>query len=215
MVTQNFQDFLDKEQDIANALARVSSSCKFTAGSDILRQDDSDNHVIFLNNGRAKAVIFSLGGHEIWLDEFGAGAIFGELAALLKTRRTSDVVAITDCEGLRLTADALNDLMMGHPAFALFMTKLLASRLRHTTQHMYEGISLSVPHRVRAELIRMAIEDEENSELYYIRPIPTVTDIGARLNISRESASRAMTQLEKQRLLKRDKREWIILQPEF
>jgi CRP-like cAMP-binding protein len=54
------------------------------------------------------------------------GDFFGEIAALTGTRRTADVIAISECSLLQLPAQALHSLMDNPTISQLFLSKMSA-----------------------------------------------------------------------------------------
>ncbi len=105
--------------------------------------------------------------------------------------------------------------MESYPKFGLYIARMLAARIDSTSRQMFERLSLPATQRVYAELTRMGEQDADNSEVLTISPAQSVTQLSARWNISRESASRAMSTLQKQGLLKKTGDSWHVIQPDF
>jgi len=91
---QNFHDFLLSNADIKTGFERVCISRKVPKGNTIVDQDQGGQDMFLLREGAAKVVIYSKGGHEVQLAEFTGGTLFGEMAVLLGTARSSNVVAL-------------------------------------------------------------------------------------------------------------------------
>ncbi len=193
----------------------MAKARRFGAGETLIYQGGDDNALFCLESGTVKVVKHSIGGHEIWLAELGAGTLFGEMSALTGTRRSSDVIAISDCAVQVLPAADFLKLMEAYPKFGLYIARMLAARIDRTSRQMFERLSLPATQRVYAELTRMGEQDADNSEVLTISPAQSVTQLSARWNISRESASRAMSTLQKQGLLKKTGDSWHVIQPDF
>ena len=211
----DFERFLAENPDIKMAMSQVSKSRKVEKGKIILAQDDPGQDIFLLRMGRAKAVIYSEGGHEIHLAEFTPGTIFGEMAALLNAPRTSNVIAQTKSVVDMIPAAEFNKLMQQFPKLALYMTQMLAKRLQQTSQSLFEGLVFTVTQRVYQDLLRRAEPDKSDSERCHLSPAPSVTSLSKSLNVTREAASRAITKLTQQGLVKKQKSHWDIIRPHF
>jgi CRP-like cAMP-binding protein len=119
-------------------------------GTVIIAQDEADDRVFLLLQGRARVVLLSENGQEIWLDAFESGAVFGELAALTGSPRISGIVAETDCDLAVFEGSAFFGLVRRHGEIGLALSRLLARRVQHTTQRMFELSALSAPGRIYA-----------------------------------------------------------------
>ncbi|WP_026942243.1 Crp/Fnr family transcriptional regulator [Hellea balneolensis] len=211
----DFQRFLAENADIHAAFSDVSQSRKIAKGNIIVAQDEPGQDIFLLRVGRAKAVIFSEGGHEIHLAEFMPGTLFGEMAALLNAPRSSNVIAHTKAVVDVIPAAEFNTLMRRHPKLALYMTQMLAKRLQQTSQSLFEGHVFTVTQRIYQDLLRKSEPDSTDTERMRLAPAPSVTSLSKSLNVTREAASRAVTKLTKQGLVKKQKGYWDIIRPEF
>lgn len=211
----DFERFLQENSAVKAALSDVSQSRGIDKGKIIVAQEDPGQDIYLLRMGRAKAVIFSEGGHEIHLADFMPGTLFGEMAALLNARRTSNVIAQTKATVDIIPAVEFNSLMRRYPELALYMTQMLAKRLQKTSQSLFEGHVFTVTQRVYQDLLRRSEQDMSDSERLRLTPAPSVTTLSKSLNVTREAASRAVTKLAQQGLVKKHKGYWDIIRPQF
>ncbi|WP_300528914.1 Crp/Fnr family transcriptional regulator [Maricaulis sp.] len=184
------------------ALIAAAEIRSVASGSVIIAQDDDDDMVFIILDGEARVVLLSASGQEIWIDALQAGAVIGELAVLTEQRRTSEIIAEQDCMLACFPARDFLALSADHGALGLALARVLAQRVHHTTQRMFELSALSATGRVYAELLRIS-EPSESGETRYIRPKPTWTVLAQKVNTSRETASRTISDLEKRGLLRR------------
>jgi CRP/FNR family cyclic AMP-dependent transcriptional regulator len=191
-----------KQDDTRQALQQAAEVRQFPARSTIIAQDDTDDSVSILLTGRARVVLLSEEGQEIWLDSLAPGAVIGELAALTGQHRSSGIIAESDVLAASYPAEQFFDLVRSHGELGLSLAHLLARRVHHTTQRMFELSALSAPGRVYAELLRMGVTTDEGIGPE-IRPIPSLTAIARRVNSTRETVSRTVSDLEKRGLLER------------
>ena len=211
----DFMAFKADNAEFSAAFDAAMSVRKFTAGETMIWQSEDGNHTFCLTKGEAKVVRHSIGGHEIYLAELPSGELFGELAPLIGERRTSNVVAVSDCETQDISAKYLFELMETYPKFAIFMTRMLAARIEKTSRQIFERLSLPATRRIYNDLVRRGVQDAGNSERYTISPPETITELSARWNLSRESASRSISELVRQGLIIKTDAAWHIIQPDF
>jgi CRP-like cAMP-binding protein len=212
---QTFEEFLSSHANIKTEFDRLSKSRKVSKGNAIVGQDEGDQDMFLLKTGKAKVVIYSKGGHEVQLAEFTSGTLFGEMAVLLGTSRSSNVVAQIDCTLNIISAKDFRALMQNFPELAIYMTQMLAQRLQQTSQNLFESHAFTVPQRLYQDLLRRSAQSAASSEIYRLTPAPSVTSLSEGINVSREAASRAVTKLLARGLVKKEKTHWDILRPDF
>jgi CRP/FNR family transcriptional regulator, cyclic AMP receptor protein len=204
--------FLTNE-DTRTALVSRAEIRRFTAGTSIIAQDDPEDQVYLLLGGAARVVLLSEGGQEIWLATLKAGSFIGELAALTERPRRAGIIAETDCELASYTAAVFLDLLQQYGDLGLALSRVLAHRVHHTTQRMFELSALSAPGRIYAEILRMS-ESSQAGRTRIIQPIPSLTAIALRVNTTRETVSRTVSGLERRGLLRRRKNALELVDPE-
>ena len=182
-------------------LTRQAERNRVSAGSVIISQDEADDRVFLLLEGRARVVLLSENGQEIWLDAFEAGTVFGELAALTWQPRISGIIAETACDLAVYEGKAFFELMRAHGELGLALSRILARRVQHTTQRMFELSALSAPGRIYAELLRMSRPVGSDGRARTITPAPSMKELAMRVNSTRETASRTINDLQRKGLL--------------
>lgn len=95
----------------------------------------------------------------------------------------------------------------------LALSRILARRVHHTTQRMFELSALSAPGRIYAEILRMS-ERSPAGQTRIIRPIPSLTAIALRVNTTRETVSRTVSGLERRGLLRRQDNAFELVDPD-
>jgi CRP-like cAMP-binding protein len=206
--------FFGNNEDILKTVIASCSIKYFNASDTLLAQEDESNEVFCLMEGKVKALILSVEGHEIWLDDFGPGEIFGEMAAIGGFERTSNIVALTNVTVAVFPAEKFLALMRNYGSIGLAVSKILVKRIRTTTLRMFELSALSAPGRVYAELLRISEAFEDGgSEKRIIRPIPVASNFAKSVNSTRETVTRAINDLKKRGLISREGETLIILAP--
>ena len=206
-------DILDGEA--RQALVETADRRFVKAATTIISQDEQDDHVYLLLEGSVRVVLLSENGQEIWLDWFGAGTVFGEMAALTGKPRTSEIVAETDCVLAVLNGDNFFALMRERGEIGVALSKILANRIHNTTQRMFELSALSAPGRIYAELLRMSEPSVEDTTRRTIRRAPSMTELARRVNTTRETTSRTVNDLERRGLLRRSDDAFELVDPDL
>lgn len=214
-VRAGFIEFCDDDLDLAEKLAECCVVRAFKQGEVLVSQGDEAHGVYILLSGEANVVLYSRGGHELWLDDLHKGALFGELAAVLQQPRTASVIALTAGQMACLGVGQFQSLLETESRFAMLTIRMQARRIHMTSNRMIESCALSVAARVYAELLRIGVPSHTDEEVFHIAPAPSVSAFAKRVNASRESVSRSINDYEKSGLLQRDGKKWTILAPQF
>lgn len=207
--------FFGNNEKILEAVIASSSMRRFSAEDTLFVQEKEDNEVFYLLEGKVRAFLLSAEGHEIWLDDFYPGEIFGEMAAIGGFERTSNIAAISDVTVAVFPAEKFLNLMRQYGSIGLAVSGALVRRIHSTTQRMFELSVLSAPGRVYAELLRVSIIfSAGGDEKRIIQPSPVLSNFARRINSTRETVSRAINDLEKRGLIIREEKAMIIIAPQ-
>jgi CRP-like cAMP-binding protein len=181
---------------VARSLAEASTALDLKPNDRLVLDRDPTGPVFLLTKGTLKVVKQSQNGHEIWLADFEAPAIVGELSAILGAPRTSDVIAASNVSVLSVPRQAFQDAAQSHVKFASALNMELARRVKATSEKLAELYSVSVLGRLHFELVRIGEQDPNDDEVYRIPTIINVSDMSARIHATRESTSRALSRLK-------------------
>lgn len=185
-----------------------------SAGERLLFQGEPAAHIGFILSGRAKAVSFSDDGTETWLGRFEAGEFFGHIAFLTQSDVRFEVSAESDMR-LRLIPIAnIKSLLETAPELGEVFARDLAGRLDTMMSRLVEALTLSAKGRVCAELVRLSSPMGIMPNMSVIRPNPVFVDMALRINSTRETVSRAISELQKQGIIKREAGAIIIEKPD-
>ena len=208
-----FSDALARSTDLGDSSRLLS----FEAGETIISAEEKDDRVYFILKGSVKITNFSVKGREIWHGTLGAGRTFGEVAALTGAKRNASVTALERTRIAVITRNELHTLLRDNSDFALWLLEDLAARLTQSTETVQNILTQSLPQRIRTEIYRLARASDQVDEsgLPVIKPAPNLTEVAKRLNTEREIVSREVSALTKRNVLRKDKTQMIILDPEF
>ena len=108
-------------------------------GAIIFAKDDPGSSLFAVRKGTVNMTVPAVGGHDAVFNVINDGDIFGEIAVLDGRPRTTDAVAITDCEMLVIERRDFLHLVQEEPQIALKLIEILCARLRQTTQQAEES----------------------------------------------------------------------------
>ena len=190
---------------LALTLADASTAIELKADDRLVLDRDPAGPVFLLISGELKVVKQSQNGHEIWLAEFGAPAIVGELSAILGAPRTSDVIADSRVTVLSVPRAVFSDALNTYVKLSNALNIELAKRVRATSEKLAELYSVSVMGRLHFELVRLGTADPHDDEVYRIATMINVSEMAARIHATRESTSRALSRLKQMGIVRMEK----------
>lgn len=182
--------------DLTDILARDMSHIRLPHKAVLAHQGDVSEHCWLMIEGTVHVQLIGWDGQKVQLAYHGPGELFGAFPSA--TTHRADMIASGDCDMLRIASSAMVALAEAHAPIALGLSRLLARQLDMALDRMAARTTLSASGRVYAELLRLCDDDHR------IDPVPTVTALAMSVNTSRETASRAITALERRGIAKRE-----------
>jgi CRP/FNR family transcriptional regulator, cyclic AMP receptor protein len=195
--------------DVAAQIVMRGHQRQFASGRVILRQGDWLALAYLLITGRARAWLYGVEGQHILLHEFSSGDLFGAICDIDTVPQDADVVAIEEVEAFSIQAVELAQLAERYGVIGLALSRMLMTRLRQMSARMYERVALSAVGRVYAEVLR---EAEQCPDLR-IEPAPVISELALRVSTTRETASRAISALERRGIIRRDAASLTVVAP--
>ncbi len=186
--------FADLDREALGALERACHWRQYTADEKILDRDNEDRDVFFVIEGSALVVNYSQTGREIALARIAAGSYFGELAAIDGRPRSASVVALEDCLVAAMTPEAFTSLMDGNSEFSLRLLRRLARIIRTCDDRIMDLSTLGAHQRVYLELLRL-VQSAAGPDGQTISPMPAQKEIASQASTTRETVTRAISQL--------------------
>jgi len=192
------------------ALQRRCAFRRYEPGESIVDYLDRTDEVFFIILGEVRVTIYSLTGKVVSFRELGPGEVFGEYPAIDRGPRSASVEARTPCLVATLPGCAFRELIESEPVVALAMLPQLVTKIRALTARVYEFSTLAVSNRIQAELLRLASLGAKEGQGARIAPVPTHTEIAARVSTHREAVTRELTQLVRIGLIEREKNALVV-----
>jgi small-conductance mechanosensitive channel/CRP-like cAMP-binding protein len=119
------------DQAVLSRLGMSAHPMLYAPGEAIIRQGEPDTDLYLLEKGHVEVLVAGAenGAAPVRATYLEPGAIFGEAAFMSGGRRATTIVAITECQVLRIPRDELHHLLEKYPALEKGMTSLLAERM--------------------------------------------------------------------------------------
>ena len=178
--------------------------------STIVRAGETAAAAYLLTHGRAHALLYSVEGQMVLLCEYGPGDLFGAVGELDPAPEEAEIVAVDAARSFILKSRDLIALAEAYGAIGLALSRLLLRQLRRATSRIYERAAVSAVGRVHAEILRLA----RASPGHVIKPAPVLSELAVRVSTTRETASRAVSALERRGFVRRDPGSLTVVAPQ-
>jgi CRP-like cAMP-binding protein len=185
------------------------------AGDVMALQGEEYQQIGYVLSGRAKAVAFSEQGESTWVGYFKTGDFFGHTSLLTDRSPPFEIIAETDVDVLYVNTSTMRTLLNEQDGLGLKMAEDLALRLNQMTQRLIEAYTLSAKGRICAELSRLSRVVGIAPDTCIIRPNPVFVELAERVNSTRETVSRTVSDLQRNGILAREPGAIIIKKPDI
>jgi CRP-like cAMP-binding protein len=194
-----FSELNDSELD---AIVALASSSNVPKKSIVVQEGEIGNALFVILNGSVKISYYASDGREVVLSLLHGGSIFGEMSLLDKQPRSATVSTLEDSRLAQIRKADFERLLLDQPQIALKLLTEVVSRLRRTSMILERISTMDVPHRlydyIQDYCKRFGARDEEG---YYAVKLQTHQLIADQLSTSRETISRAISALKKEKIL--------------
>jgi len=171
----------------------------------LLIEEDWGDSVYLIVQGWIKIRSHNLEGKEITLNILGPGDIFGEMALLLSSPRSSDVLSLTEVVIGCFPAKDFMTLIENEPLVGLRLAQLMAKRLQQLNRRLRMRESDSEA-RVVDVLLFLAEGRGQSSTMGVEIPKLPHHELASLSGLTRETVSRILTKLEKKGTIERSSR---------
>lgn len=134
------------------AMAAHFELVSFPERHNVFREGDAGDRCYIITAGRVK-VACTTRRPDTLIAVLGPAEVFGEIALLEQSPRTSTVTTITAVRAAAMTGAILRSLMREEPEAAEQMLRALARRLRHADDRLWDQTVNDVPGRVAKLLL--------------------------------------------------------------
>jgi CRP-like cAMP-binding protein len=148
-------------------------------------------------------MIRSISGRETVLRDIGAGAFFGELAAIDGRRRSASILAVTELTIAKMSATIFLETVTTHPEVSLQLLRLIAGEVRKLANRVNEFTTLAIRERLIMELLRLSRSNRADPKEAIVSPPPVHAELAGRISTRRESVTKELSTLEREGLVRR------------
>ena len=161
----------------------------------IFDEGDSADFLLVLIRGRAKVVLVGEGAEEIILNFVEPFHIVGEIALLDRSTRSARLVALEDCEFIKLPVTSFDALRSSNKAFAAKVIVNVTSTLRESNDQLRVICTYRSVGKVAWCLDRLVHRKTVNGSTATLDPCPKHHELAQMTGCSRETVSRALATL--------------------
>jgi CRP/FNR family cyclic AMP-dependent transcriptional regulator len=163
----------------------------------IFDEGDSADFLLVLIQGRAKVVLVGDGAEEIILNFVEPFRIVGEIALLDRSTRSARLVALEDCQFIKLPVTSFDALRNSNRAFAAKIIANVTSTLRESNDQLRVICTFRSVGRVAWCLDRLVRQREKiKGSSAMLDPCPKHHELAQMTGCSRETVSRALKTLK-------------------
>jgi len=198
---------------VLEAIARSAIPRNYDAGQVIYIEGEPAATLFVLVSGWVKATRMSPEGREQSISVLRPGEIFGDIAVFTGSSYPGTVVALEEAEVWAIDGVTFLDLVTRYPSLASAVIRHLAERVIYFIG-LVEDLSLR---SVEARLANTLLKNAQTVEGHLVVPRrqwTTFDEMATRLGTVRDVLSRALHTLEGEQLLKVERHQIVLLDPE-
>lgn len=201
-----FRDLTASEHEWINSLLHEKD---FHTDEVICLSGDAAEQLFIIADGKVKLLQHSLEGKEILLDLLTPGEFFGAFSGLGNDVYPETAQAHTNCCILVIGRETFQHVLQRYPAVALKLIDIMAGRLRTANERVHQLSALSIEARIASILLMLADKFGERMGNELLLQVPlSREDLAGMSGATTESASRVMSRLQKDGLI-RSGRKWV------
>jgi CRP-like cAMP-binding protein len=152
-----FQDLGPSEME---HLERVTAMITCEPGRVFYNPEEPAEVLFLLKRGEVAISRVSPEGKKLIVETVGPGTIFGEMAIIGQRMHETFAEALTECVLCVMSRTDVEELLLANPQVAVRLVRALSQRLAQAEARLEEMAFKSVPARLAALLLRLAIETD-------------------------------------------------------
>jgi len=155
-VLRNSFLFKEVNQAVLQEVAKHCEPMELGAGETLFGQDTAPDAMYFLEDGQIHIVRHYPDGYEVTIATEVPFYVIGELSLLANQPRTGSVVAVGDCDLIKLSRDAIFEICETVPQVAVKALTHLGKRLYRLNLRVRESAMGNVGARIASVLLMLA-----------------------------------------------------------
>ena len=196
-------------------LANDFATRRFQQSEAIFFQGDPSQALYLIETGRVRIYVQDEDGQETSVIYFGAGDIFGELAAIDGLPRSASAIAADETIVHVLSRERLRAHLLASPQLAYNFMQALAVRVRYSTLQVGNLSLHDVPSRLARKLLELAQGNGrvEANGVCIDMPL-TQSDLASLIGATRESTNKALGNFRRSGYIRIEQAHITIVDPE-
>ena len=191
--------------EAASALDRATRWHRYAPRDVVAHQGDLANACHLVLGGAIDVKVLGAEGQYSQIASVEPGELFGQFPQTEEER--ADLVARGSLEMLSIETATLNRIAETEPLLGRALARLFSRQLGNVLDRLAARVTLSANGRVFAKLLELSDEEQR------IAPVPVVAALAVEAGTARETASRAISTLERRGIIRRDANAWTLLAP--
>jgi CRP/FNR family cyclic AMP-dependent transcriptional regulator len=183
-------------------IAETAVMLRRTKNQIIFDEGDSADFLLVLTKGRAKVVLVGDGAEEIILNLIEPFRVVGEIALLDRSTRSARLVAVEDCQFIKLPVTSFDALRNSNRAFAAKIIGNVTATLRESNDQLRVICTYRSLGKVAWCLDRLVRRNKVNGATAVLDPCPKHHELAQMTGCSRETVSRALKMLKQKNCIK-------------
>ncbi|MCI0709611.1 MAG: Crp/Fnr family transcriptional regulator [Chloroflexi bacterium] len=163
-ILRNSLLFKDVSNEVLQQVGKHCTPMDLNAGETLFEQDSPSDAMYFLVEGQIHIIRQYPDGYDVILATENPYYVIGELSMLANLPRTGAVVAVSDCDLVKLSRDAIISICEAMPEIAVQAITILGQRLYQLNLRVREQAIGNVAARVATALLMLAREQTGDIE---------------------------------------------------
>lgn len=207
----NYLRMVDIFQDLSKSemqeMDRTTTMSTCRRGKIFYQPEDTSEVLFILKKGRVQLYRLSPEGKKLIVGTIGSGTIFGEMAIVGQGMHNVFAEAVDDCLLCVMSRHDVERLILGNPAVALRIMKVMAERLSRAEAQLEDMAFKSIPARLALLLLQLRQEQGDNICGY------THQDLAEAVGTYRETATQTLNEFKANDLVEIGRKRIDILDP--
>lgn len=210
---KNFPILADIDEGYLLILGLQMQSREYERKQYVLKKGDTAKEVFFLSSGQLQVVDVASDGKEVGLYLINPGTMFGHVTVLDEQTRSSSVVTTQDSQVAVMPKPLMLKLFYDYPVVMHRLLVEFAGIIRQTNTSRTVISQANASSRVYSVLVTMM--KPNIAGMMTIEKMPRQQEIALMASTSRETVSRAISQLIHKSVVEKDLKRLIIRKPEM
>jgi CRP/FNR family transcriptional regulator, nitrogen oxide reductase regulator len=203
--------FADLSQDDLGRVNSLFHEQGYVPHETIYFSGDAVKHLFVVADGRVRLMRHSLSGKDVLLDILTPGEFFGSFSAQGDEVYHDTAQAHTQTCVLRISVNDFHAILQKHPQVVLKVLDITSARLRAANVRVQQLSALPVEGRIANFLLVLSAKFGKADEVGLLIQTPLARDdVAAMAGTTSETASRVMSQFQKDGLI-RTGRQWVAI----